>query len=406
MLAQQIRNSGSLLDSIDAIRNWRAVLLLLATLVAASVVFAVGGMLATVSVVLSLLFSLAALAVTFYGANAAGMMLMDEAQGHASRPPMAALMTSLATSHRLILVFLLLGAVYLVGFIALAIVLFLCKIPFLGPVLYAVVFPVSVVVAGVALFALPTVVFPLSAPSVWSGAGTMQCISQLLAIARKRMLLVVLLMVAVAFISGVIGFLIGAILFSGTAVTMGLSVPILGGSGMDGAMMGGFGMGVGGFGMGHTVAAAIGGGVLFAIAFTLPGMVYLRGACTVYLRAVDGLDLAAEQAAMDEKMAAAKAKAREMQAQAQARAEQFSKPPVAPVPPASEWTSAEPVAPTAPVAPQAAAAAAFTSTMPILPPAPTPAEPPPAGPAMIACPQCQAPVVPGDAFCGECGRKL
>ena len=30
MLSQQIRNSGSLLDSIDAIRNWRAVLLLLA----------------------------------------------------------------------------------------------------------------------------------------------------------------------------------------------------------------------------------------------------------------------------------------------------------------------------------------------------------------------------------------
>jgi MFS family permease len=411
MLSQQIRNSGSLLDSIDAIRNWRAVLLLLATLVATALVLGLGGLLATVSWIFFLLFALLGYAVLFYGANAAGMMIMDEAKGYPSRPAMAAVMASLATSHRLILVFLMLGLVYLAGFLVLAIVLFICKIPFLGPVLYAVVFPISVVIAGIAMFALPTVVFPLSAPSIWSGATTMQCISQLLAIARKRLLLVLLLMIAVAFIAGIVGFLIGAILFSGVAVTTLASVPILGGSAGMGSLMGlagGMGpMGMGGMdGMsgfgGHAAAAAIGGGILFAVAFTLPGMVYLRGACTVYLRALDGLDLAAEQAVVDEKIAAARARAREVQAQAHATAQQYANRPSAPAPapaPAASVTAPAPAPFAAPIQPPPAA--------PYVPPAAAPAAPlvPPA-PARMACPSCHAPILPTDAFCGECGHKL
>lgn len=404
MLSQQIRNSGSLLDSIDAIRNWRAVLLLLATLVATALVLGLGGLLATVSWVFFLLFALLGYAVLFYGGNAAGMMIMDEAKGYPSRPAMAAVMASLATSHRLILVFLMLGLVYLAGFLVLAIVLFICKIPFLGPVLYAVVFPISVVIAGIAMFALPTVVFPLSAPSIWSGATTMQCISQLLAIARKRLLLVLLLMIAVAFIAGIVGFLIAAILFSGVAVTTLASVPILGGSagmgslmGMAGGMgpMGGMN-GMGGFG-GHAAAAAIGGGILFAVAFTLPGMVYLRGACTVYLRALDGLDLAAEQAVMDEKIAAARARAREVQAQAQATAQQYANRPAAPAPTGPVTAPAPSPAPF--LAPVQAAAPAPHATPPVAPV-------PPAAPVRMTCPSCHGPILPTDAFCGECGHKL
>lgn len=415
MLSQQIRNSGSLLDSIDAIRNWRAVLLLLATLVATALVMGLGGLLSMVSWFFVVLFALAAYAVLFYGANAAGMMIMDEAKGYASRPAMAAIMTSLATSHRLILVFLLLGAVYLAGFLVLAIVLFICKIPFLGPVLYAVVFPLSVVIAGIAMFALPTVVFPLSAPSIWSGATTMQCVSQLVAIARKRLLLVLLLMIAVAFIAGIVAFLIGAILFSGAAVTTGLSVGILGGTagmgGMVGGMMGGgMPMGMGGMGGmgGHAAAAAIGGGILFAVAFTLPGMVYLRGACTVYLRAIDGLDLAAEQSAMDEKIAAARAKARDMQAQAQAAAQQYAnRPAAAPAAPATA------PAPAAAAAPMAAAAVMPVAPAPVVsPPAAVTAPPvvtapaPAPGAMALACPNCRSTILPTDLFCGECGHKL
>lgn len=373
MLSQQLRNSGSLLDSIDAIRNWRAVALLLGTLVAMGVVIALGTLLGRVSVALTFLFVLAGFLVMFYGANACGMMIMDEAKGQASRPVMAAVTQSLATSHRLILVFLLLGALYLAAFIVLAIVLFICKIPFIGPVLYAVVFPVSVVVFGIAMFALPMVVFPLSAPAIWNGARTMECVSQLLAIARKRLLTVLLMMIAVALIAGVVAFLIGIILFYGAAVTALASAPILGMGGLGGVMGmmdGGMaGMSMGGA-MGHAIGAGIGGGILFAIAFTLPGMVYLRGACTVYLRAVDGLDLAAEQAAIDTRLAAAKARAQEYAARE-------------PAPP--------PVA-----APDAAPAS----------PAHTPVIDPTDPLLALACPKCHAAISVNDAFCGECGHRL
>ncbi len=423
MLSQQIRSSGSLLDSIDAIRNWRAVCVLLASLVAMAVLLALGSVLAATSGALFVLFALAGYVIFFYGANAAGMMVMDEARGGVSRPARAAVSASLATSHRLILVFLLLGAIYLAGFIVLALVLFICKLPLLGPVLYAVVFPVAVVIAGVALFALPTVVFPLSAPAVWSGASTLQSISQLLAIARKRLLLVLLMMIAVAFIAGFVALLIGAILMSGAVVTTALSVPILGPASMGGyaGMMGGLpgagGMGgMGGMtGMGgYAAAAMVGGGILFAVAFTLPGMVYLRGACTVYLRAIDGLDLAAEQADMDEKLAAAASRARELKEQAQAATRRAAAP-EAPAQPASPAYAAAPAVVPAPMTapsplPSPAVAPPLTDRPTATPAGPVPsavgpsAALPPAPP--LACPQCKAAVAPGDYFCGECGRKL
>lgn len=389
MLSQQIRSSASLLDSVDAVRNWRAVALMMVTLAAAVLVAAVGFALARLSFVFTALFVLAAYGVAFYGANAVGMMMMDEAHGQPSRPPMAALLSSLATSHRLILLLLLVGALYLVGFLALALVLFLCKIPVLGPLLYTVVFPVSVVVVGIALFAVPTVIFPLAAPAIWSGGGVLSSLSQLSAIARQRLIMVLLLMVAVAFIAFFVGSLIGAILFSGAATTALLSLPILGKGGFSpemlmGGMMGMGGMGGmgGGGGGGHAFAALVGGGLLFAAGFTLPGLVYLRGACTVYLRAIDGLDLAAEQAAFEEKLAAAREKARNVQAQAQAAAQQYAQrnetPPSAPVAPA--------------LAPTPAPAAAPVAATPVA--------------LATHCPACNGEVAADDRFCGHCGHSL
>ncbi len=385
MLAQQIRNGAPLLESIEAIRNGRAVLLLFATFAATALVFALGGLMARASFLFVPLFGLAAWAIAFYGGNAVGMMMLDEAGGQPSRPIGAAISASLATSHRLILVLLLVFALYLAGLIAFAVVLFICKIPFIGPLLYTVVFPLGVIVSGMAFFALPTVIFPLAAPAVWRGAGTLACVSQLLAIARKRLVMVLLLMIAVTLISGAVSALIGMILFSGTAFTTSLSAAILSTGGMGGMGMGGMGvMGLmmgGGLG-GHAVAAMIGGGLLFAVAFTLPGMVYLRGACTVYLRAIDGLDLDAAQAEIGAKLADAKARAREMQAQAQATAQGY----------------AQRARAAAPAAAPAEAAAADDTLPPPQPP--LPAEPAP------ACPSCGNTTVAGDAFCGNCGHRL
>lgn len=379
MLSQQIKDSSTLLDSIDAMRNWRAVVLMLITLVAAGMVMGLGTLLAGVSYVFVALFALAAYAVVFYGANAVGMMLMDEAQGQPSRPIVDAVLHSLATSHRLLLVYASIGGLYLAALLALALILVVCKIPLLGPLLYAVVFPVAVVLFGVALFALPTVVFPLSAPSVWAGATTRECVSQLIAIARRRLMLVVVLMLAVAFLAGMVALLIGSILFVGVAVTAGVSAPILGN--LDG--MGNFGMGSAGA---HAAAAGFGGSVLFAAAFTLPGLVYLRGASTVYLRALDGLDLASEQADVDAHLEYARHKARAMQGQAQAKAQQV----------AERARSA---------AAGAAATASSTQAADVDVDA-TVVRPASATPAALQCPRCAAAVAPADTYCAACGSPL
>jgi hypothetical protein len=389
MLSQQIRTSvtsvGSLLDSIDAVGNWRAVVLLLGTLVLAALVMALGGALVQVSGVLTLLFSLLALTVAFYGANAVGMMMMDEARGFPSRPIVAAAMSSLATSHRLILVLLIVAATYLLGTLAFALLLFVCKVPGIGPLLYTFVFPMGIVISGVAIFAVPTVIVPLSAPAIWSGAGTTACVSQLLAVSRKRLLLVLLLMIAVSAIAAVVGWLIAAVLFSGFWFTGLLSAAVLGLSevgglsGMAASSMGGLIGGEFGGGLdGYATAAIVGGGLLFAAAFPLPFMVYLRGASSVYLRAIEGLDMRAEQAALNERIAAAKAKAREMHAHAQATAQQYAQQAKTYVPAATE-ASAQSGA----VAPIAAIRVA------------TP-----------GCPACGTALEPGDTFCAGCGRKL
>lgn len=384
MLSQQIKDSSTLLDSIDAMRNWRAVVLMLITLVAAGMVMGLGTLLAGVSYAFVALFALAAYAVVFYGANAVGMMLMDEAQGQPSRPIVDAVLHSLATSHRLLLVYVSIGVLYLAGVLALAVILVVCKIPLLGPLLYTVVFPVAVVLSGVALFALPTVVFPLSAPSVWAGATTRECVSQLIAIARRRLMLVVVLMLAVAFLAGMVALLIGTILFAGVAVTAGVSAPILGNlASMAMGGMGNFGMGSAGA---HAAAAGFGGGVLFAAAFTLPGLVYLRGASTVYLRALDGLDLASEQADVDAHLDYARHKARAMQEQAQAKAQQ-----VAERARSAAAGAASPAASASPAAVDADAAVAVAR---------------PAGAAALQCPQCAAAVAPADTYCAACGSPL
>lgn len=467
MITHQLKSSTSLLSCIDAAKNTRAFALLMATFALAVLTMALGSMLGGVSLFFVLLFALLAYGVMFYGSNAVGLMLMDEAEGQSSRSIGAAIASSLFSAHRLLLLFLLLMLVYGAGFLALALVLFICKIPAIGPVLYAVVFPVSALFCGIAFFAVPMVVMPLSAPAIWKGAGVVEALSQLLAIVRNRLLTVVLLMLGVSVLSGIVAFVILSILMTGSLMTMGLSMPILGG-GSDamgmlmhgmGGMFGGYGGGFGGRIGGHVMAAGVGGGLLLAAGLTLPGLVYLKGACMVYLQAIDGLDMAAErkrmQEVMDEakkKVEEAKEKARQLQQQAEEAARKAQE--------ASREREAEklrqqqqaavaspaPAAPPAPIPPVAAAplptpvAAATPSaqgelldldlgyekteviqrpaiadpvvepTKPSVVPAasvPLPTTPAPVTPPSVPeCPKCHAQVAHDDVFCGQCGFKL
>ena len=303
----KIRSASALLACIDAVRNGSALAVLLGTFAASGLLLAmlaqalVRGQTAT-----SVLYGLLALVVSFYGGNAAGLLVMDDAKGVVRRTVADAVATSLRTAHRLLGALLLIGITYAAGGVVLAIVLLVCKTPLLGPVAFTLVLPAAVVVVGLALLALPTVIVPLAAPAVWDGADTLQCVNRLFSIVRRRLLDVALMMLLVGVLATVIGALVMFVVLVGGQTVVRLSALILGPEASAAHLMAGL-MGFGvrslsgaGVNVGaspYAVAGVIGGGVVAAVGMVLPGLVYLRGACSVYLAHRDAAPTTAPRSA-------------------------------------------------------------------------------------------------------------
>ncbi|HEX6703864.1 MAG TPA: hypothetical protein VF169_03820 [Albitalea sp.] len=277
------------LGSVDALRNLRALYLLLFTFALAGLFTAMaqasfvrGGLWAPLEVA-------AALFVAFYGGNAAGILVMDEARGLAVRDVGEAVRTSLLTAHRLLLAMLLIAFSYALLGAALLALMWLCRPavsgPLLSPWLFGLAVPLGVVCVGVALLAWIAVVVPLAAPAVWAGAGVMTVVRQLWQWMRHRLLTVALLMAAVSLLTAGVGALVSFVVAAGGRVVSEVGVRLVGIDVPAPELMRGlFGLGARTAGAnGHVAAALVGGGIVFAIALVLPGLVYLRGTCSVYL---------------------------------------------------------------------------------------------------------------------------
>lgn len=373
-IQKQLGQTANLFSAVDAVRNWRAAALMLSSLVLAALVGALAGVVsAQVHISVGLVFFLLALGILFYGANAAGIMLMDEAQGGTSRPMLAAVLTSLSIGHRFIFVLLLVFLTYIVGALIMALLLLICKIPGIGPLLFAFVFPLCVVISGIAIFAIYAVILPLVAPAVWSGATTMQALSRLAAIARHRIVVVILSVLILLLICGVVGGIILSIMLTGTLVTSAMSAGIIDMKGINFSSvtrllgMAGSGYG-GGAGSGHLAAGGFGWGVVMAVAFTLPYLVYLRGSCQIYLANIAGVNVEGMEQQLRGTFDAAKRGAAEIKAKGEAiaaqQAQRYDRP-----------NNLSPVVAT-PLSPQ------------------------------HKCGSCGAPSLPDDVFCGSCGHKL
>ena len=217
-----------LLRSVEAVRNTRAVALPLGTFASAGLLAAmVEASLARNAGGWGPLQAGAALFVAYYGGNAAGILVMDDACGRAVRDIPAALRASLSTAHRLLL--------------ALAIVFGACATAagaLLG-LLWLSRAAVTGAVVGPLLFAIATFV-------VMTGG---RVVAQL------------------------------AIAVVGVDVPAPQPMAGLFGHGLRSLGAAGAPMGSGG----HAAAALVGGGVVFALALALPGLVYLRGTCAVCL---------------------------------------------------------------------------------------------------------------------------
>jgi hypothetical protein len=285
------------LSSVDAVRNLRALYVLLLTFSVAGLLTAMAeGALARGAMQAGALEAAAALFAAFYGGNAAGILVMDDARGAPVRDIADALRSSLFSAHRLILALVLMLAGYASFGAALFGLLWLCRTsvtgPVIGPMLFGAVVPLGVVGVGVALLSLVAVVVPLAAPAVWSGERVLPAVRQLFLWVRQRLLTVALLMSAVSLVTAAVGALVTFAVMMGGRVVAVLGVTVVGVDVPAQQLMAGlFGYGLRSLGAagapagstGHAAAALVGGGVVFALALVLPGLVYLRGTCAVYL---------------------------------------------------------------------------------------------------------------------------
>ncbi len=298
---------SNMFEAINGLPNRRALIAMVGCMCVGVLAFGLFSFMATRmgSVFIAFLGGLCFFVASAIGVNAAGVLLMDQAKGVPSRGLSGAIVDGLMCIPKFIVLGLALFAVSLLVFIAIAIVYFVCTIPVLGPILFVVVFPLSVVISGLTLCGLFLCMF-LALPAIWEGATITRAIAQAQAIARDRLVEALLLMAVVWVLSVVVGFIVFGVLFSGLVPMLGMSASILGGDAMGGliGMMRHrveFGdMGGGGFdgsGAGHMLAAGIGGGLLWTLAGSLLSLVNLLGLNLVYLRVTEGLGSGAAEAA-------------------------------------------------------------------------------------------------------------
>jgi len=281
------------LSSIEALREGRALYVLLATfccagLAAASAQASVG----RDELGWAIAQGAGALFLAFYGVNAAGLIMMDRALGHTPREVADAVLDALGMAHRVlvVLVAMLLGAALLAA--TLGGLYWLSGPTQLGPWLFAVVAPATVVVIGWMLLAGAAVLAPLTAPTVWSGLGALAALRRVWALMRTRLLQAVVLNAALSVATGLVAAATSLIVMLGGRVMAEASVWIMGVDVPPEALMAGlFGRGVWvnnpsavpAESLQYIGSATIGGGVVFAIALVLPTLVYLRGVCEIHL---------------------------------------------------------------------------------------------------------------------------
>ncbi len=281
------------LASVEAIRDGRAMYVLLSSFAAAGLAVACAqSSIARGQTSWAIGQGAAALFIAFYGSNTAGLMLMDRAMGRPGRDVVQALEDALGIAHRLLvsLVVILLAASALAG--AVLGLFWLCSLPKVGPWLFVVVVPLTVVVLGLALIAGAAIVGPLAGPSVWAGASSLDSPRILWRLIREQLLQAAVLMASLSVVTALVGAAASFVVIVGGRVMALLSVWLLD---VDVApelfMAGLFGHSLRGIPVANVPAdavpyisaASVGGGVVFALGLLLPTLVYLRGVCEIYV---------------------------------------------------------------------------------------------------------------------------
>lgn len=425
-LSSQIASATGLLQALEGITNRRAFLsLLVSSLVGSLLLFVVmylamrltfsgnGGFASAVGLIGGLLCAV----VILSGFSASGIHLIRQFRQQEPMTLSSSFLAALATLPRFIGLFLLLGVVALLVWLAIALIFFICKIPGIGPLLYTVALPVSALVVAL-LFYASVFVTPLSAPAIWSGKGVFETLAVLWGILRERLLSVVVQSLLLGLLTGLVGGLImGGVIF-GLFASGSISMLIVGDfSGNPMAAMMNLMGGMSG-GSGHMLAGGLGALLLLASASVLPLLVLIGGNCIIFDGVTSGLSTDEIAARLREQLANVREQAEaagkrlgeagkeiaDKARQAQAESTVATPPANAAATPVVAQASAA-VAAAAPIVAETPAAPA-EAIAPAVPQAVAPAAIDPLPAPAACCPGCQNPVAVDDAFCGNCGTRL
>ena len=357
----------SVAGAVDAIRNYQAITINIVGNVAADVIFYF--LASTGSGILTVLGLFVGGLISAIAFNAAGIIVMDEVRGGQRRSSADAAIAGALATVQTIGVALVGVVIVLAVTLLVAVLLFLCKIPALGPVLFVAVFPVSIVVMGIVWTALAVLLVPLASAAIWAGEGMVQALSRVVVAVQERLVGILMRNLALLLLIGLAGIILWCILGCGLLATGIMSAGILNMQAGLPSMASVLG-GVGGAGFSYLTSAVIGGLVLVAIVVALPVVMLQKGWCLIFREMVEDLDASTIEAEMQQKLA----EVRQRAAAAKQRMRDVG-----------HGKSAAPVSAPGGAGPVGARVDAVV---------------------MSACSSCGAAVDPADAFCGDCGAKL
>lgn len=366
----------SLLRVADAWRNRPALTTLSITFVAAALVglFCLGyGTSAAVPFPVGL-----CVALIGFGLTAAGSQYAEQADGRPVSSVSRAFAATPAIALRVFLLAALVAAVFLAFVLVASGVLFACRLPVVGPLLYAVAVPVLTLCAAVLLLATCAALL-LTLPALWEGHSLRTALSQLGAIAAQRKReafanLILLFLVVGAVAAVVLAFVLAA--FGLTTVLAARFFPV---AGFDRVLAPGAGQPwlVGAEPV--ALAASVGTAVVLAITSALLSAVFLFGLAIAYLRSTEGIDIAAARAALGRAIVEVQVRSGQAADEAGRLAGRLR---------ATIGSRYRLAAHGALAGPPGMATQAGASSS---------ADP---------CAECGSPAAQGDVFCGHCGRRL
>lgn len=387
---------SSMFQAVGGLRNFRAAAAMLACFALSVIVPGLLWMLLGKGAAGVSLGALVAAFLVASGIHAGGLLLMDQAKQVPMRSISEAIVLGMWCVPKSIMLAIGLVLAVIVVYLLMALLFFVCKMPGLGPLLYAIVFPVSVVVAGLTFTGL-FMGMMIALAAVWEGATVFGALVKALAVLRTRLVETVLMSFVMFLLAGFVFFFVGGVLMTGFLPAAGMSASVLGASpqmlGSLGAAL--MGMGGGGDAGGYLLAGSFGGGLLFALTMTLVFQVWLLGINMVFLKVTEGLDESATEQALQSGLAEARRKAAELGSKAKQAAEHAR----AQAAQAAERTrtatgEAAPIATALSRSPEQAVASG------------TQVDARQAFSATPSCPACSAEISPDDLFCGSCGHHL